>query len=90
MEGPGETDRVRLTDDDRFDLQFAASSSERRNQPRALVFGAGVLMAGSLLVVMLGRGALVRAENAIEQIRAEEAEVAGRLAGGGGRVPRGR
>ena len=80
MEGPGETDRVRLTDDDRFDLQFAASSSERRNQPRALVFGAGVLLAGSLLVVMLGRGALARAENAIDQIRADETEMSALLA----------
>ncbi len=80
MEGPGETDRVRLTDDDRFDLQFAASSSERRNQPRALLFGAGVLLAGSLLAVMLGRGALARAQGVIDRIRSDETEMSALLA----------
>ncbi len=80
MEGTSETDRVRLTDDDRFDLQFAAAASERRNQPRALVFGAGVLLAGSLLAVMLGRGALARAQSAIDQIRADETEMSALLA----------
>ena len=39
-----------------------------------------MLLAGSLLVVMLGRGALARAENAIDQIRADETEMSALLA----------
>lgn len=70
-----DTQRTALTDDDRFDLQYAASASERRNQPRVLVLGAAVLLALSLLSVLFGRGALNSAQANIAREQAREFEI---------------
>lgn len=70
-----DTRRATLTDDDRFDLQYAASATERRNQPRALVLGAAALLAVSLLGVLFGRGALSSAQANIAREQARESEI---------------
>lgn len=75
MAQPNDTQRPALTDDDRFDLQFAASATERRNQPRALVLIAGVVLTTTLLAVVLGNGALSKAESSIRRESAREAEL---------------
>ena len=70
-----DTQRTALTDDDRFDLQYAASASERRNQPRVLVLGAAALLALSLLSVLFGRGALNSAQANIAREQARESGI---------------
>ena len=70
-----DTQRAPLTDDDRFDLQYAASASERRNQPRALVLGAAALLALALLSVLFGQGALSNAKENIARERARQTEI---------------
>jgi hypothetical protein len=72
----GNDTRPALTEDDRFDLQYAASATERRNQPRALVFIAGVVLTASLLAVVLGKGALGKVEASIRRESNREAEIA--------------
>lgn len=71
-----ETQPTGLTDDDRFDLQYAASVSERRNQPRMLVLGAAALLSLSLLGVLFGRGALSSAQADIARELSMESEIA--------------
>ncbi len=69
-----------LRDEARFELAMSAAMRERRNRPRALVFGAGAVLALALLAAGLGLRERAGARDELGQAQSSAASVARMLA----------